>query len=130
MESEERVKISFLLRAVAAAWLSLSGQGQARAEKAPAPAVALNEAAQEYSQYLQRESLPLRIRLGLSVDALPDVSFEKAERDAAFGRDVYRADVMRAAGEAGIGGSDKEQRRIANQRRLLAGDRRVISRHG
>ncbi|MEP6800916.1 MAG: DUF885 domain-containing protein, partial [Acidobacteriota bacterium] len=91
------MKIS-LLSAVAAAWLSLSGQGGARAETAAGPAAALNRAAQEYSQYLQRESLPLRIRLGLPVDALPDVSFQKAERDAAFGRSLLsKLNGVRAA---------------------------------
>ncbi len=93
------MKISLLSGAVAAVCLSLSGQGQARAEKAAAPAAALNGAAEEYSQYLQRESIPLRIRLGLPVDALPDVSFEKAERDAAFGRSLLsKLNGVRASG--------------------------------
>ncbi len=82
------MKISLLLGSLVAAWLSLAARADHRAEKPNGPATALNAAALEYSQYLERESVPLRIRLGLPVDALPDLSWEKAEKDAGFGRSL------------------------------------------
>ncbi len=82
------MKIALFLAGVAATWLSAAGQADTLADQPSGLTGALNAAAAEYSQYLQRESIALQIRLGLPVDALPDLSVEKAERDAAFGRSL------------------------------------------
>lgn len=50
----------------------------------------LKQASEDYWSYLQEESLGLRLRLGLKVEKLPDLSFEKAQAKAAFARALLR----------------------------------------
>ncbi len=65
--------------------VAAAGQEPAR----PNPSVAaLRRTEAAYWEFVQRESLLLRVRLGLPVDALPDLSIEKSERDASFGRSL------------------------------------------
>src|ERR1700738_4269641 len=75
--------MGLLLLAIAAA--VASGRGSA---KPNASAAALRRAEAAYWQFVQREGLLLRVRLGLPVEALPDLSIEKSERDASFGRSL------------------------------------------
>lgn len=74
-----------LLVALAVAGAGSVAGGPERPAASPASA-ALKRAETMYWQRLQKESLPLRVRLGLPVDDLPDLTFEKCEHDAAFGR--------------------------------------------
>ncbi|MCA1582575.1 MAG: DUF885 domain-containing protein [Acidobacteria bacterium] len=81
------MKISLRLAGCAiAVSLFLAKTAAARPEKPAASGTALNGAALEYSRFLQKESIGLRIRQGLPIDELPDLSPDKAERDAAVGR--------------------------------------------
>ena len=41
-----------------------------------------------YWAFLQKEDLSVRVRLGLPIESLPDLSLKKAEADAAFGRGI------------------------------------------
>lgn len=50
----------------------------------------LERAEEEYWEFLQRESIGLRLRLGLPIQKLPDLSLEKARADAAFGEALLR----------------------------------------
>ena len=53
-----------------------------------APDPTLDKAGAMYSEFILRESPSLRVRMGLPVEDLPDLSLAKAEKDAAFGRSV------------------------------------------
>lgn len=50
----------------------------------------LQEVADEYWQFLQNESLTLRLRQGLPVDRLPEISLQKSQANAAFGQSLSR----------------------------------------
>jgi uncharacterized protein (DUF885 family) len=62
---------------------------------APAPATASSDALQKagalYGDFILQESPALRLRLGLPVEKLPDLSLAKVERDAELGRKVLAA---------------------------------------
>ena len=73
--------------AVAAAGLGASAADSAERTSA---AAALRKAQDSYTAFVERESLSLRTRRGLPVESLPDVSLEKAEKDAAFGRSIVQ----------------------------------------
>lgn len=61
----------------------------ARAADPPAPAsAAVRKAADDYWQFLARESVTIRTREGLPVDRLPDISLAHAEANAAFGKSL------------------------------------------
>jgi uncharacterized protein (DUF885 family) len=55
---------------------------------ATAAAAAVRKAADDYWQFLARESVTIRTREGLPVDRLPDVSLSHAEANAAFGKSL------------------------------------------
>ena len=55
---------------------------------AAAASAAVRRAADEYWQFLARESVTIRVREGLPVDRLPDVSLAHAEANAAFGKSL------------------------------------------
>src|SRR5258706_12603110 len=55
---------------------------------AAAASAAVRRAADEYWQFLARESVTIRTREGLPVDRLPDVSLAHAEANAAFGKSL------------------------------------------
>ncbi|MDQ6893627.1 MAG: DUF885 domain-containing protein [Acidobacteriota bacterium] len=69
------------------------------ADRAADSSAALKRAQDSYTAFLERESLMLRTRRGLPIESLPDVSLEKAEKDAAFGRSL-------SAGLAGVAAAD------------------------
>jgi uncharacterized protein (DUF885 family) len=46
------------------------------------------KAGDAYWAWIQRESLFVRVRLGLPIESLPDFSLKKADADAAFGRGI------------------------------------------
>jgi uncharacterized protein (DUF885 family) len=52
------------------------------------PNASLDKAGAMYGEFILRESPALRVRMGLPVESLPDLSLAKAEKDAAFGRSV------------------------------------------
>ena len=61
----------------------------ARAVDPPTPAsAAVRKAADDYWQFLARESVTIRTREGLPVDRLPDISLAHAEANAAFGKSL------------------------------------------
>ena len=61
------------------------------AERSSAASDALRKAQDSYTAFVEKENLSLRTRRGLPVDSLPDVSLEKAEKDAAFGRSIIQS---------------------------------------
>ena len=61
----------------------------ARAADPPTPAsAAVGKAADDYWEFLVRESVTIRTREGLPVDRLPDISLAHAEANAAFGKSL------------------------------------------
>lgn len=61
----------------------------ARAADPPSPAsAAVRQAADDYWQFLARESVTIRTREGLPVDRLPDISLAHAQANAAFGKSL------------------------------------------
>jgi uncharacterized protein (DUF885 family) len=60
----------------------------AAAEKPASPSAVLQKAADDYWSLLQTESLAIRVREGLPVDRMPDISFEHSEANAAFGKSL------------------------------------------
>jgi hypothetical protein len=48
----------------------------------------LASASEEYWQFLQKRNLGLRIRMGLPVEELPDLSENRAREDARFGASI------------------------------------------
>jgi uncharacterized protein (DUF885 family) len=70
--------------ALALVLVGVAGSGAAKA----VPNAALERAGAMYDEFILRESPTLRVRMGLPVESLPDVSLAKAEKDAAFGRSV------------------------------------------
>ncbi len=82
-----------LAAAIVAASLGASPVAVAPTRTAPDAAEAgsaaiLQKAAGEYWEFLQKESIGLRLRLGLPVESLPDISLTKAQADAAFGQSL------------------------------------------
>ncbi|MEO8432337.1 MAG: DUF885 domain-containing protein [Acidobacteriota bacterium] len=76
-------------RSAAASVLLAAALGALAAVPSPTPsgaAAAVRAAESSYAAYLEREDLELRMRRGLPIEALPDLSLAKAERDGAFGR--------------------------------------------
>ena len=74
---------------LAAAALALASSNLYAADPpATAAAVAVRKAADDYWQFLARESVTIRTREGLPVDRLPDVSLSHAEANAAFGKSL------------------------------------------
>ncbi|HKA36976.1 MAG TPA: DUF885 domain-containing protein [Thermoanaerobaculia bacterium] len=69
--------------AVVAAFLAVSA-----AEKPAADSAAVQKAADDYWKFLETESLPIRVRAGLPVDRMPDLSLEHARANAAFGKSL------------------------------------------
>ncbi len=58
---------------------------------APAPtksAALVNKAGEDVWARIQKDNLALRLRLGLPIESLPDISLGKVESNAAFGRDI------------------------------------------
>ena len=82
------LRVSVLLAASAGFALILGAQRQPSAAGPTSDAAALSKAEKLYGDFVERENLPLRVRMGLPVDALPDVSYAKATKDAAFGRSL------------------------------------------
>jgi uncharacterized protein (DUF885 family) len=91
-----RFRWSLALAAAAAIGTAAAGDS---AERATDSSAALKRAQDSYTAFLERESLMLRTRRGLPIESLPDVSLEKAEKDAAFGRAL-------AQGLAGVAASN------------------------
>jgi uncharacterized protein (DUF885 family) len=74
---------------LAAAAFALASSAVLAAEPAPtAASAAVRRAADEYWQFLARESVTIRTREGLPVDRLPDLSLAHAEANAAFGKSL------------------------------------------
>ena len=74
---------------LAAAALALASFAALAADPpATATSAAVRRAADEYWQFLARESVTIRTREGLPVDRLPDVSLAHAEANAAFGKSL------------------------------------------
>jgi uncharacterized protein (DUF885 family) len=84
--------------AVAAAGISAAAAVHSQ-ERALGSSAALKQAQDTYAAFLERESLSLRTRRGLPIESLPDVSLEKAEKDAAFGRTLARSLAGAAASD-------------------------------
>jgi uncharacterized protein (DUF885 family) len=63
----------------------------AAVEKPAAGSAAVRKAADDYWKFLEAESLTIRIREGLPVDRMPDVSFAHSEANAAFGKALLAA---------------------------------------
>ena len=58
---------------------------------APAPtksAALVNKAGEDVWARIQKDNLALRLRLGLPIESLPDISLGKVESNAVFGRDI------------------------------------------
>ena len=81
-----RNSVMALLAAAALAYASSA----VRAADPPATAAsaAVRRAADEYWQFVARESVTIRTREGLPVDRLPDISLAHAEANAAFGKSL------------------------------------------
>ena len=98
-----RRALSFVFLPAAAAFAIAAAVGAASGPdssgRASAASAALKKAQDSYTAFLERENLSLRTRRGLPVESLPDVSLEKAEKDAAFGRSIVQ-------GLAGVSGAD------------------------
>jgi uncharacterized protein (DUF885 family) len=75
--------------AVAAAGIAAAAVVHSQ-ERPAGSSAALKQVQDSYAAFLERESLSLRTRRGLPIESLPDVSLEKAEKDAAFGRTLAR----------------------------------------
>ena len=85
--TKSRRRVLFL----AAALAGIGAAAAVRSADRPSPSsAALQRAQDSYAAFLERESLSLRTRRGLPIESLPDVSLEKAEKDAAFGRELVR----------------------------------------
>src|SRR5215471_11395731 len=63
----------------------------AAAEKPAAPSATLVKAAEDYWKFLETESLAIRTREGLPVERMPDLSFDHARSNAAFGESLLKA---------------------------------------
>src|SRR5580765_1208495 len=76
------------------------------AEKPAADSAAVQKAAEDYWKFLETESLPIRVRAGLPVDRLPDLSLEHARANAAFGKSLLGSlaavDVKRLSHEEAL----------------------------
>ncbi len=55
---------------------------------APTSSAILQKAADLYWEFLEKESLGLRLRLGLPIDRFPDLSLQKVQVNAAFGQSL------------------------------------------
>src|SRR5262245_64808370 len=60
----------------------------AAAEKPAADSAAVQKAADDYWKYLETESLSIRVRAGLPIDRMPDLSLDHAKANAAFGKSL------------------------------------------
>ncbi len=69
------------------------------AEKSASPSAALQKAADDYWNFLETESLAIRVREGLPVDKMPDISFEHSKANAAFGKSLLTRLAPLAAGK-------------------------------
>ena len=85
-------------------------------EPGAAGAAVVRRAEDSYAAFLERESLDLRMQRGLPIEALPDLSFAKAERDAAFGRSL----IASLAAVAGADLSHEEELTLEILRREAA----------
>jgi len=63
----------------------------AAAQKTATGSAVLQKAADDYWKFLQTESLAIRVREGLPVDRMPDVSFAHSQANAAFGESLLSA---------------------------------------
>jgi len=97
MTRHRRLLISFIAAVALAAAIAAAAADSA--ERVSAASSALKKAQDSYTAFVERESLSLRTRRGLPVESLPDVSLEKAEKDAAFGRSLVQ-------GLAGVSAAD------------------------
>jgi uncharacterized protein (DUF885 family) len=61
---------------------------QLAASPSPRSAEILQKAAEDYWAFLERGNLNVRVRAGLPIERLPDVSFKQVEADAVFGRSL------------------------------------------
>ena len=77
------------------------------AQSASPAAEALHQAESMYGDFVMKENLALRGRLGLPVESLPDLSLAKAEKDAAFGRQVLATLEPVTAGAPGLTHEDE-----------------------
>lgn len=94
--------LAFLLGG-AAAGLGVTPEGT-KARRSSSSAI-LEKAGKKYWEFLQRESIGLRLRLGLPIETLPDPSLAKARADAAFGRSLLRE--LEAVREADLGHEER-----------------------
>jgi uncharacterized protein (DUF885 family) len=74
--------------AVAALSLAAAFFLAAAAEQPSADAAALQKAADDYWKHLEAESLQIRIRGGLPIDRMPDLSLDHVKANAAFGKSL------------------------------------------
>jgi uncharacterized protein (DUF885 family) len=81
----------------------------AASEKPASPSAVLQKAADDYWSFLETESLAIRVREGLPVDRMPDISFEHSKSNAAFGKSL----VSRLAPLAASGLSHEEALTLA-----------------
>jgi uncharacterized protein (DUF885 family) len=77
-----------LRSAIAALSLAAAFLAGAAPEKPSADSAALQKAADDYWKHLEAESLQIRIRGGLPIDRMPDLSLEHAKANAEFGKSL------------------------------------------
>jgi uncharacterized protein (DUF885 family) len=71
----------------------------AAAPKSPSGSATLRKAADDYWKFLETESLAIRVREGLPIDRMPDISLAHGEANAAYGKSLLaRLAPLREAG--------------------------------
>ena len=88
----------------AAAAITAAGLLVLAAEKPSAGADAVRKAADDYWKFLESESIPIRVRSGLPVDRLPDLSLEHTRANAEFGKSLLAS--LASVDEKTIGHED------------------------